>query len=449
MVTTTNNIKRQVNNIKRQVWRPDMLTKLYVFSLCLLIYAVADVSWLMRIPRQPLYILVIAFAIIKMMLRGASFSKGRWFWISIWFVYCMISILITNATGTIRNAIYYLMLFLAMSTVAMLSDNEMKYLLKAITNCFVFILVVSLTGWILYLIGVPLPATGPYYHSDGFHVYYDYYFFTTSNNYSDYARFSSVFLEPGQMATPCVFLFHLNTRNDRIVRFRNLIMLIGIILSFSLIAYGLLLLSIVANQLTRSNTRYKMAIAVGTLLLLGGVSWYFVTHEDTAVYALIVSRLEYDESTNQISGYNRTGENFEARYANLMQSSDKYFGVHSEITGGDNWTSKASGYKKFIVHHGIVGLSIVLFMMVILFWNNRSTASFVFFIMVVLAFLVRDLLTSPLWLTTAVIGMYTIGSEKKITAINKVKKRNVETDIVKKAQVLEGNRLTLEPEIVR
>jgi hypothetical protein len=45
--------------------------------------------------------------------------------------------------------------------------------------------------------------------------------------------------------------------------------------------------------------------------------------------------------------------------------------------------------------------------------------------------------------------MYTIGSEKKITAINKVKKRNVETDIVKKAQVLEGNRLTLEPEIVR
>ena len=39
----------------QQVWKPDLLTKLYVFSVCLLIYAVAEVSWLMSIPRQPLY----------------------------------------------------------------------------------------------------------------------------------------------------------------------------------------------------------------------------------------------------------------------------------------------------------------------------------------------------------------------------------------------------------
>jgi len=38
-----------------------------------------------------------------------------------------------------------------------------------------------------------------------------------------------------------------------------------------------------------------------------------------------ISRLEYDEESNTISGYNRTGENFEFHYANLMQSSDKYF----------------------------------------------------------------------------------------------------------------------------
>ena len=95
-----------------------------------------------------------------------------------------------------------------------------------------------------------------------------------------------------------------------------------------------------------------------------------------------------------------------------MQSSDKYFGARDQLTEGNNWTVQASGYKKFIVNHGIVGFAIVLLLMLILFWNNRSMASLVYVLIVVVAFLVRDLLTSPLWLTLAVIGTYIIGSEE-------------------------------------
>lgn len=397
----------------QQVWKPDLLTKLYVFSMCLLIYAVAEVSWLRSIPRQPLYVLVSVLAIIKMVQKGVCLSKGRIGFILVWFIYCMMSIIVIR--GNIFLGLYYILLFFTMSSVVMLSVDEMKYLLKVITNCFVVILIISIFGWILYLIGFPLPYTGPIYHSNGYHIYYDYYFFTTQANMGgDYERFSSVFLEPGQMATPCAFLFHINTRNDRIFRFRNLIMLTGIIMSFSLIAYGLLLLSIVANQLTRSNSKYKVLFTVVTLSLLGGLTWYFTTNENTAVYALIVTRLEYDEENNTITGYNRTGDNFEIHYANLMQSSDKYFGARDQLTQGDNWTTYASGYKKFIVHHGIVGFAIVLLLMIILFWSNRSIASFVFFTIVIVAFLVRDLLTSPLWLTIAITGMYIIGSDMYI-----------------------------------
>lgn len=395
----------------QQAWEPDLLTKLYVFSVCLLIYAVAEVSWLMSIPRQPLYILVSVLALIKMVQKGASFSKGRIGFILVWFIYCMMSIFVIR--GNIFLALYYILLFFTMSSVVMLTVDEMKYLLKVITNCFVVILVISIFGWVLYLIGFPLPYTGPIYHSNGYHIYYDYYFFTTQANLGgNYERFSSVFLEPGQMATPCAFLFHLNTRNDRIFRFRNLIMLVAIIMSLSLIAYGLLLFSIVANLLTRSNSRYKVPTMVVTLSLLGGLFWYFSTNEDTAIYARIISRLEYDEESNTISGYNRTGDNFEIHYANLMQSSDKYFGARDQLTEGNNWTVQASGYKKFIVNHGIVGLAIVLLLMLMLFWNNRSMASLVYVLIVVVAFLVRDLLTSPLWLTLAVIGTYIIGSEE-------------------------------------
>lgn len=395
----------------QQVWKPDLLTKLYVFSMCLLIYAVAEVSWLRSIPRQPLYVLVSVLAIIKMVQKGVCLSKGRIGFILVWFIYCMMSIIVIR--GNIFLGLYYILLFFTMSSVVMLSVDEMKYLLKVITNCFVVILIISLFGWILYLIGFPLPYTGPIYHSNGYHIYYDYYFFTTQANMGgDYERFSSVFLEPGQMATPCAFLFHLNTRNDRVFRFRNVIMLVAIIMSLSLIAYGLLLFSIVANQLTRSNSRYKVPTMVLTLSLLGGLFLYFSTNEDTAIYARIISRLEYDEESNTISGYNRTGDNFEIHYANLMQSSDKYFGARDQLTKGNNWTVQASGYKKFIVNHGIVGLAIVLLLMLMLFWNNRSMASFVYVLIVVVAFLVRDLLTSPLWLTLAVIGTYIIGSEE-------------------------------------
>ena len=393
-----------------QVWRPDPLTRLYVYSMCLLVYAVAEVSWLMSVPRQPLYILVSVLAILKMTQKGVSFSKGRAIWMLVWFIYTMIAAVVLK--GNIFSIFYYLLLFFSMSTVALLSVNEMKYLLKAITNCFVFILVVSIFGWILYLIGFPLSYTGPFYHSNGYHVYYDYYFFTVQAGMGgDYARFSSVFLEPGQMATPCVFLFHLNTRNDRIFRFKNLIMLTGIIMSFSLIAYGLLLLSIVANLLLRSKGRYRIPIAIATLSILIGVTWYFATNENSAFYVRIISRLEYDEESNTISGYNRTGDNFEIHYANLMSSSDKYFGARHELTQGDNWTVQASGYKKFIVNHGIVGFALVILLLVILLRNNWCFASVVFFTIVLLAFIVRDLLTSPLWLTIAIIGMYIIGSE--------------------------------------
>ncbi len=395
----------------QQVWKPDLLTKLYVFSVCLLIYAVAEVSWLMSIPRQPLYVLVSVLALIKMVQKGTSFSKGRIGFILVWFIYCMMSIIVNS--GTFFQALYYILLFLTMSSVVILSVDEMKYLLKVITNCFVVILVISIFGWVLYLIGFPLSYTGPHYHQNGFHVYYDYFFFTVgSSSTVEYQRFSSVFLEPGQMATPCAFLFHLNTRNDRIFRFRNMIMLVAIIMSFSLVAYGLLLFSIVANLLTRSNSKYTFPIMVVTLSLFGGLYWYFSTNEDTAVYARIISRLEYDEESNTISGYNRTGENFEIHYANLMQSSDKYFGARDQLTEGNNWTVQASGYKKFIVYHGIVGFSLVLLLMLMLFWNNRSMASLVYVLIVVVAFLVRDLLTSPLWLTLAVIGTYIIGSEE-------------------------------------
>lgn len=388
-----------------QAWKPDFLTKLYVFSLCLMVYAAADVSWLFFIPRPPLYVLAGLLSITKMLNTGAHSTKKKIIWIVIWLVFNIIIVVFAMSPLAL---LFRLLFVLIMSSVILLSLDEMKYLLKILTNCFVLILLISIPAWILYLIGVPLAHTGPHYHEDGFHVYYDFYFFTTSSSEgSTYSRFSSVFLEPGQMATPCAFLFHLNSRENKLFQFKNVIMIVAIIMSFSLIAYGLLLFSLVVNRMSRS--RFKVPATIITLLLIGGLGLYFTSHEDNAVYALIVSRLEYDEETT-IAGYNRTNEYFDSRYEDLMHSKDKYFGIHGQSL---DWTTNTSGYKKFIVHNGIVGFAIVMALMLVLWLDNRKRSTLMFVIMVIVAFLVRDMLTTPLWMTCAIIGMYILGADSK------------------------------------
>lgn len=404
--------------MEQQVWIPDSWTKFYTFSMCLLVFTTADVSWLMSVPRPLAFLLACISAVILIYKQGGCFSTGRMSFVLIWFVYILTNIL--TSSFTVVKFVFYLMLFFSMSSVAVLSIDRMKYLLKAINSCFVFILTVSLFGWILFLSGVPLPFTGPIYHADNFHVYNDYYFFTTSHLNRLYYRFSSIFLEPGQLATPCVFLFHLNTRNEKVFCYKNMILLVAIILSFSLISYGLLLLSFVVNTVSRNKEGGNKVVWLAvTLLLLGGVTWYFIAHEDNAVHTLIVSRLEYDEENNTISGYNRTGDNFEFEYALLMNTPNKYFGIGETLHKDDyDWTTHASGYKKFIVFHGIVGLAIVLLLLAVLVFYNFSKASLVFCVMVFLAFWVRNMLTTPLWLTITIIGMYLIGSDNGSLNLN-------------------------------
>jgi hypothetical protein len=98
------------------------------------------------------------------------------------------------------------------------------------------------------------------------------------------------------------------------------------------------------------------------------------------------------------------------RYDQMMQSSEKYFGIQDQLHGND-WTYNTSGYKKYIVHNGIVGFAIVMIMMLVLLLDNKNRAALIYCIMVIVAFLVRDMLTTPLWLTCAIIGMYILGND--------------------------------------
>lgn len=390
----------------------DSFLILYAVSMCIYAYCRADVLWLEWIPEALVSFIIGVVALIKI-LNGFGSKLSL---IVIFFVYCMMNAFVWYKSY--GSLVVTIGLFLAITSVIMLPISEKIYLLKCVTNCLLIILVISIPAWILYLIGVPLPHSDVINHPNGFHIYYDYYFFRVSaKGFSMFPRFSSVFLEPGQLATPCAFLWFLNGAN---FSRKNIVFLIGIALSFSLIAYGLVMAGFVVARFYNSK-RYKYVKVLLSLGIIVGVFLFFSSDEssDDPVNALIFSRLEYDEEKG-IVGNNRTTSYFNIMYDRFLNSSDKYFGMNDYFLTHDDWTYNCSGYKKFIIHRGLVGFVVFLSFIFLLFWYNRSISTFSFLVIILAAFFVRDLLQSPLWLSIAILGFYILNNEIKVKRLSQI-----------------------------
>lgn len=393
----------------------DWLTKLYAFVVTLYMFRVYEVIWLYSISASLLALVTISVILARIFLLA---NKGRVrFWVGslvpimLLMLYCYYSMVVTHSHDKF-SFVTYSTLFLSMASVIMLSLEEKKYLLKVITLFFVVVLVVSIPYWLLFLSGANLPHSAPIEHSNGYHIYYNYYLFRVSAYAFTFPRFSSVFLEPGQLATPCVFLFFLNAMENKVFSFKNIVLLIAILFSLSLIGYGLLLVSLVFIAWSRGSN-YRYVFTVFALLVIGGFYRIFSSNEDSSVNTLILDRLEYDEEKG-IAGNNRTARIFDLNYQSFLQSDERYFGIHHRLKTGNDWSNNSSGYKKFIVHHGLVGFAIFLLYILSLYWFNRNERSFVFLIMLLTAFFIRNLLQNPMWMSIAIIGLYTLKNNRRL-----------------------------------
>lgn len=392
----------------------DPFLVVYAYSMCIFVLAMVDVSWLNWILSLVMYIYICIISVLKLSRKTMPVTESEILLSGILLLYYVLSIIVWDVESdfvVIKNATRYF----ALLSVIFLPINEKVFLLKAITNCFVVILLISIPVWILYLVGLRLPHSGVIYHSNGFHEFYDYYFFRLSaKGFSVFPRFQSVFLEPGQMATPCAFLFFLNGAN---FSRKNLIFLIAVFLSFSLIAYGLVIFSFMAYRFLFA-TKYRVVKVLLSIFLVLGVSLYYSQDSvsDDPVSTLIVSRLEYSDDTI-ISGNNRLSREFRIRYDSFVNSDDRFWGIHSQLKKGYDWTTNSAGILKFIVHRGYIGLSVYLLFIFMLFWNKRSLTTFVWLMILITAFAVRDMLQTPLWCSIAIIGFYVLGWNSKANSM--------------------------------
>ena len=245
--------------------------------------------------------------------------------------------------------------FVFMSIFA-LELSLLERLMKYLTVSMAVLLLFSIPCFILYLLGFPLPFSS-IENEDLMYSYYNYYFFLLDNRYiTDFIpRFHSVFLEPAHLGSACVFL--LLTQFGKWRKWYNLVLIVAIVMTFSLTAYILFIVSIFFNQWVRGKKLLIHIVSITAVLVSVGVFSYYYRNGDNMVNTLILERFEIDDAGELVAN-NRVTDEFDDEFDDYIGSSDILFGREYDLL---KYGFGNSGYRVFIYDFGIL---YVLFLLV-------------------------------------------------------------------------------------
>ena len=236
----------------------------------------------------------------------------------IWFVIYIFSLVFTQSNNFIGWLFFF---FIAFNLFVLFTfDNETKHNLYSFFHIGLAILVgVSLIGWGLYLVGVPLPHYSVGYGSDssmnGYQYYFDNYYFFLLNQDTVFRyiipRFSAVFLEPGYLGClMSILLFSDRFQFGKGHRI-NFIFLVALIMSFSLAGWLLALFAFIMNRLSTQSGRVFWLLFIIVTISFGANFFRDYKNGNNIVNESILMRLEYDKQDSSIAGYNRSSESLD------------------------------------------------------------------------------------------------------------------------------------------
>ncbi len=374
----------------------DLYLRNYGIVLFLVMCGTMNLSFTWSIPTSLLLVMGIASSLLYLMLSGVA-RQARTSVDILLLLFFICFYMFAISPNQLTGFLIYGSLYFCAFTILMLSAEKKAVLLDIFTKGTALIILVSLPPWILYLLGVPLPHGESFLFDNNFHILTNYYFFVLNGvpGQQEFPRFASMFLEPGQLATPCAFLFFANNGSWR--KKENILLVLAILFSFSLIGYGLLFGGLLLHSFLASK-RFRLLKGGMLLLLFSAVTVITIQSDDqdNPLNAFIINRLQFDDE-RLITGNNRTTEFFDERFELMMKSDDKYVGIANTIDPNNNWTSNTSGIKKFIVMYGLVGLILVFVFFIRYFLKYRSSSSFVFLIVLVVGFIPRSMVLTPFW----------------------------------------------------
>lgn len=295
-----------------------------------------------------------------------------------------------------------------------LSNNVYKqHILRTIIISTQIIVGISLLGWFLYLINVPLPHY--YSKTDAFYSHEVYYLFVV-NYTSDYTlipRFAGMFLEPGHLGTMCCFLLHIG--GYRLKDFGNIILLLGIIFSLSLAAYGLLFGGFCLHLLftKRKGILYILLFFTFVAGIWGISSTY--NRGNNYLNDKIFLRLVFEDG--EMAGSNRTTSLFDSYYERFLNSSEPLTGVGRkayETRAATNIVNGCAGYKRFFYLRGWVGTFLLCSFLLLYFYVYRSIYTFPFVVIFVVANLIRDYPLKEYWFFIFILALPVLKHSKYV-----------------------------------
>ena len=293
-----------------------------------------------------------------------------------------------------------------------MSKVELKErILKLVILSTQIIVAIYLFGWILYLLQFPLPHY--FSQTDSFYSHEVYYLFLV-NQTSDIIsipRFAGMFLEPGHLGTMCCFLLHIG--GYKLSKIGNIVLLLGIIFSLSLAAYGLLFGGFCLHLLF---TNKKGGLYICTFLLFVVGIWGISNNYNQGYNYLnqkIFLRLAFEDG--EMAGSNRTTNFFELHFERYLKSSETLMGVGREAydTKADtNIVNGCAGYKRFFYIRGWVGTLLLCSFLITYILKYKSNYTFPFFIVFVVANLIRDYPLKEFWFFLFILAIPVMNSKK-------------------------------------
>lgn len=332
----------------------------------------------------------LVFAVIFSVLSTvffASINKGVFIFKKSTFlpVFLMIFIQLYVVRDMNINAFIASILRIIIITIVLFLNDEIKIkIFKFLTNSLAIILLISMIAWVLYLVGIALPYTFVDVN-DGQYNFNNYYFFLLNYVGMDLPvpRFSSVFLEPGQLGMITSFLLFANKFEFK--RISVLIIFIATIFTFSLAAYVLLFVSATAYLTLNSKNSIKILVFWSALIFI--LFSFFSTYDngDNMINNLIFSRLQYENG--DISGNNRFSQDLDIYYDRFIASNDVVFGIGSANYSKLSWEGGNAGFKVFLIQYGILGVILIFLTYLFVVFEYRTKMAWILLLVYILSFL--------------------------------------------------------------
>lgn len=315
------------------------------------------------------------------------------------------------------NSIIIISIFIVLSSV-----NFKIKLLRGFDFFIKCICFVSLIGWFLYLVRIPLP----HYYSDtsDFYSHEVYYLFLVGANniLEDLSpRFCGMFLEPGHVGSTCCLLLFINKFNFKDKS--NYIYLLSIILSLSLAAYCLFFIGLCLHLFLKGVHIMKYILFMGAFTGAFYIFGLTYNNGDNIFNEKILSRLVIVDG--ELSGDNRTSMLFDVYYEDWLKNGNvingygkKAYGENGEAT---NILYGCASFKRFFFVNGIIGVILVGALYCSLFYKYRSRQGWGFFVLFIICNMIRDYPFRLMWLYLFILGSIALSLSEKSTIMSLAK----------------------------